>query len=343
MRGSTPTTDSDPLVWVVEAQGSWRTGGIVPKNRRQDLSVGLVAFDADTGRRYGAFHGNISLLGTPGGSRPSTPTPEPTKVQIRPAGPTPTPVREQARTPGPRWPTATPTNVQIIDLAPHLPDEDKVDVVVKTSSGERYRYRIDPEVSPRSLLGEGDRVAKIVPPKSIMGNYPPRPTPKPPPPPKSTPSPPPNIPDLAQDTVSSEEREEVKARRGPPPWGPHTAGSVIQIAGHQLQLPSDVYVEAIVSEILCIAAIKVNPALWRPCMSSAEGILSRASRSERDDSRLGRPSPLWKRSTSLRRLCDESDHANVRGPRVRPLAGKFAIEPVSEVSCQDFGWRQSYG
>ena len=73
-------------------------------------------------------------------------------------------------------------------------------------------------------------------------------------------------------------------------------------------------------------SLQVNPALWRPCMSSAEGILSRASRSERDDSRLGRPSPLWKRSTSLRRLCDESDHAIVRGPRVRPLAGKFAIQ-----------------
>ncbi len=75
MRGSTPTTDSDPLVWVVEAQGSWRTGGIVPEEKRQDFSVGLVAFDADTGRRYGGSHGNTSLLGTPGGSQPSTPPP----------------------------------------------------------------------------------------------------------------------------------------------------------------------------------------------------------------------------------------------------------------------------
>ena len=207
----------------------------------------------------------------------------PKAAQIRPAGPTPTPVREQARTPGPRWPTATPTNVQIIDLAPHLPDEDKVDVVVKTSSGERYRYRIDPEVSPRSLLGEGDRVAKIVPPKSIMGNYPPRPTPKPPPPPKSTPSPPPNIPDLAQDTVSSEEREEVKARRGPPPWGPHTAGSVIQIAGHQLQLPSDVYVEAIVSEILCIAG--------EPCPVAPLYVLRRGDSLASIEKRTGRFAP----------------------------------------------------
>ena len=148
MQGSSSALDSDSLVWVVEAQGSWRDAGIVPEEKRQDLSVGLVAFDADTGRRYGASHGNTSLLGTPGGSQPSTP-----------------------------------------------------------------------------------------------------------PPPKPTPSPPPNIPEprSSQDTVTSEEREEVKARRGPPPWGPHTAGSVIQIAGQHLQLPEDVYVEAIVSEILCIA------------------------------------------------------------------------------------------
>ena len=44
---------SDPLVWVVEAQGSWRTGGIVPEKYRENLSVGLVAFDADTGSTYG--------------------------------------------------------------------------------------------------------------------------------------------------------------------------------------------------------------------------------------------------------------------------------------------------
>ena len=126
MQGSSSALDSDPLVWVVEAQGSWRTAGIVPEEKRQDLSVGLVAFDADTARRYGASHVNTSLLGTPGGSQPSTPPPS-----------------------------------------------------------------------------------------------------------KPTLSPPPNIPEprSSQDTVSSEEREEVKARRGPPPWGPHTAGSVIQIAG----------------------------------------------------------------------------------------------------------------
>ena len=178
MQGSSSALDSDPLVWVVEAQGSWRDAGIVPEEKRQDLSVGLVAFDADTGRRYGASHVNTSLLGTPGGSQPSTP-----------------------------------------------------------------------------------------------------------PPPKPTPSPPPNIPEprSSQDTVTSEEREKVKARRGPPPWGPHTAGSVIQIAGHQLQLPSDVYVEAIVSEILCIAG--------EPCPVAPLYVLRRGDSLASIEKRTGRFAP----------------------------------------------------
>ena len=178
MQGSSSALDSDPLVWVVEAQGSWRDAGIVPEEKRQDLSVGLVAFDADTGRRYGASHGNTSLLGTPGGSQPSTP-----------------------------------------------------------------------------------------------------------PPPKPTPSPPPNIPEprSSQDTVTSEEREEVKARRGPPPWGPHTAGSVIQIAGQHLQLPEDVYVEAIVSEILCIAG--------EPCPVAPLYVLRRGDSLASIEKRTGRFAP----------------------------------------------------
>ena len=84
MIGSARSLSSDPLVWVVEAQGSWRDAGIVPEDKRQDFSIGLVAFDADTGRRYGSSHVNTSLLGTPGGFRPSTPTPTPT--------PTPEPI-----------------------------------------------------------------------------------------------------------------------------------------------------------------------------------------------------------------------------------------------------------
>ena len=50
MRGALAVTmNPDPLVWVVEAQGSWRDGGITPEEYRENLSVGLVAFNADTG------------------------------------------------------------------------------------------------------------------------------------------------------------------------------------------------------------------------------------------------------------------------------------------------------
>ena len=69
MRGGTPgTTLPDPPVWVVQAQGLWRSGGIVPEESRQDFSVGLIAFDADTGETYGRSHRNEPLLeggGTP--------------------------------------------------------------------------------------------------------------------------------------------------------------------------------------------------------------------------------------------------------------------------------------
>ena len=83
MRGSNSATkDPDQLVWVVEAQGSWRDAGIVPEEKRQDFSVGLVAFDADTGRRYGASHVNTSLLGTHGSASPSSRPPTPTANAI---------------------------------------------------------------------------------------------------------------------------------------------------------------------------------------------------------------------------------------------------------------------
>ena len=80
---------SDPLVWVIEAQGSWRTAGIVPEEKRQNFSIGLVAFDADTGRGYGASHGNASLLGTHNDAPLITPTPTLT--------PTPMPAVERDR------------------------------------------------------------------------------------------------------------------------------------------------------------------------------------------------------------------------------------------------------
>ena len=63
MQGGSPgTMTPDPLVWVVEARGSWRTAGIVPEEAREGLSVGLVAFDADTGATYGRSHRNEPLL-----------------------------------------------------------------------------------------------------------------------------------------------------------------------------------------------------------------------------------------------------------------------------------------
>ena len=34
--------------------------------------------------------------------------------------------------------------------------------------------------------------------------------------------------------------------------GSHTAGTVIEIAGRQVQLPTDVYVEGIVDHVLCV-------------------------------------------------------------------------------------------
>ena len=68
-----------------------------------------------------------------------------------------------------------------------------------------------------------------------------------------TPAPPTHIPEprSSQDTITIEERNAVKARRGLPEWGPHTAGTVIVIAGRQVQLPEDVQVETVISQGLC--------------------------------------------------------------------------------------------
>ena len=66
--GSTGLTVPGPLLWVVEAQGSWRTGGITPEEARRNFSVGLIAFNADTGSTHGRLHRNEPLL-----ERSSTP------------------------------------------------------------------------------------------------------------------------------------------------------------------------------------------------------------------------------------------------------------------------------
>ena len=53
--GGNPVRSDDPLVWVVKAQGSWRTGGIVPEQYREDLALGVVAFNADTGSQIAGY------------------------------------------------------------------------------------------------------------------------------------------------------------------------------------------------------------------------------------------------------------------------------------------------
>ena len=95
MGGSVSVMPSDPLVWVVEAQGSWRTGvgAIVPPDAQQDVSVALVAFDADTGSQYGASYGNTSLPATHNDAPLITPT----------QTPMPTPERDRHEEP-PRGP-----------------------------------------------------------------------------------------------------------------------------------------------------------------------------------------------------------------------------------------------
>ena len=72
------------------------------------------------------------------------------------------------------------------------------------------------------------------------------------PPPLPTPEAPPDVPNPGP-PMTDEEREEVKRGRdhSRQEWGPHTAGTVIEIAGRQVQLPEDVQVETVISEGLC--------------------------------------------------------------------------------------------
>ena len=135
-----------------------------------------------------------------------------------------------------------------------------------------------------------------------------------PPPPESRPSPPPNIPEprSTQDGLSSEERNEIKARRGTPSWGSHTAGTVIEIAGRQVQLPTDVYVEGIVDHVLCVEGESCpnTPIYGLRRGDSRVGIGSTPG-----SSFLGRPTPTWQRSTSFRKRCDEHQtEGHSRGP-----------------------------
>ena len=64
MQGGSPgAIIGDTVVWVIQAQGSWRSAGIVPEEARRDFSVGLIAFDTDTGETYGRSHRNEPMLG----------------------------------------------------------------------------------------------------------------------------------------------------------------------------------------------------------------------------------------------------------------------------------------
>ena len=74
-----------------------------------------------------------------------------------------------------------------------------------------------------------------------------------PPPPAFAPSAPPDIPRPRStgDGLTIEERNEIIARRGTPEWGPHTAGTVIEIAGRQVQLPEGVHVNSVIFSSLC--------------------------------------------------------------------------------------------
>ena len=100
-----------------------------------------------------------------------------------------------------------------------------------------------------------------------------------------TPAPPTHIPEPrpSQDTITREEREAVKARRGLPEWGPHTAGTIIEIADRQVQLPEDVHVEGVISEISCIVG--------DPCVDAPAWVLKRGDLLLAIGKRSGRPAP----------------------------------------------------
>ena len=87
-----------------------------------------------------------------------------------------------------------------------------------------------------------------------------------PPPPVTTPEAPPN--ELRPEPLLTDEaRAQIKRQRSPSPWGPHTAGSTIEIAGQQVQLPEDVHVAGMIAHGTC------NPDL--PCLDFPAWVLQR--------------------------------------------------------------------
>ena len=141
MRGRESRNASDPLVWVVEAQGSWRTAGIVPEEKRQNFSIGLVAFDADTGRGYGTSHGNASLLGTHNDAPLITPTPTLT--------PTPMPAVERDR---PEEPPQGPG----VEIGTGYPYTLYVHCGVRDAQFDGRIWMADPTVSDKEINPPSD-------------------------------------------------------------------------------------------------------------------------------------------------------------------------------------------
>ena len=141
IRGRESKNASDPLVWVVEAQGSWRTAGIVPEEKRQNFSIGLVTFDADTGRGYGTSHGNASLLGTHNDAPLITPTPTLT--------PTPMPAVERDR---PEEPPQGPG----VEIGTGYPYTLYVHCGVRDAQFDGRIWMADPTVSDKEINPPSD-------------------------------------------------------------------------------------------------------------------------------------------------------------------------------------------
>jgi hypothetical protein len=112
---------------------------------------------------------------------PSTPTSQPLGLTPIAGRGTPTPNRSQFGTPPAiPAPSVTPLPIsRITDLAPDLPDKDKVYVYVQHPNGviELFLIRPSVEISGAIPLQANDVIINWVSPASLMGHYPPGATP----------------------------------------------------------------------------------------------------------------------------------------------------------------------
>ena len=103
-----------------------------------------------------------------------------------------------------------------------------------------------------------------------------------PPPPVTTPDAPPN--ELRPEPLLTDEaRAQIKRQRSPSPWGPHTAGSTIEIAGQQVQLPEDVHVAHVIAHGIC------DPD--KTCVDTPAWVLQRGDSLFSIGKQSGRPAP----------------------------------------------------